>query len=96
MNTTRQRRSKSRRDTGTEQRLVEATRGCLRSRGLADTSSRAITDLAGANLAAITYHFGSKEQLVALSRARAAAVRTSGVELVSAVRSSPASRAPEG
>lgn len=69
MNTTRQRRSKSLRDTGTEQRLVEATRGCLRSRGLAETSSRAITDLAGANLAAITYHFGSKERLVAVALA---------------------------
>ena len=69
MNTRRQRRSKSSRDTGTEQRLVEATRGCLRSRGLAETSSRAITDLAGANLAAITYHFGSKEGLVAVALA---------------------------
>ena len=69
MNTTRQRRSKSRRETGTRERLVEAARGCLRTRGLAETSSRAITDLAGANLAAITYHFGSKERLVAIALA---------------------------
>ncbi|HEY3670155.1 MAG TPA: TetR/AcrR family transcriptional regulator [Acidimicrobiia bacterium] len=69
MNTERQRRSKDHRDTGTRQRLVEATQGCLRTRGLADTSSRAITDLAGANLAAITYHFGSKERLVAVALA---------------------------
>jgi AcrR family transcriptional regulator len=48
---------------------VEAARGCLRTRGLAETSSRAITDLAGANLAAITYHFGSKERLVAVALA---------------------------
>jgi AcrR family transcriptional regulator len=69
MNTARQRRSKDRRDTGTRERLVAATQGCLRTRGLADTSSRAITDLAGANLAAITYHFGSKERLVAAALA---------------------------
>jgi AcrR family transcriptional regulator len=67
MNAERQRRSKARRDTGTRDRLVEATQGCLRTRGLAATSSRAITDLAGANLAAITYHFGSKERLVAVA-----------------------------
>jgi AcrR family transcriptional regulator len=69
MNIARQRRSKELRDTGTRERLVEATQGCLRTRGLAQTSSRAITDLAGANLAAITYHFGSKEQLVAVALA---------------------------
>jgi AcrR family transcriptional regulator len=69
MNTVRQRRSKDLRDTGTRARLVEATQGCLRTRGLARTSSRAITDLAGANLAAITYHFGSKERLVAVALA---------------------------
>lgn len=48
---------------------MEATQGCLRTRGVAETSSRAITDLAGANLAAITYHFGSKEHLVAVALA---------------------------
>jgi AcrR family transcriptional regulator len=69
MNTGRQRRSKAQRDTGTRTRLVEAAQGCLRTRGLAETSSRAITDLAGANLAAITYHFGSKDRLVAVALA---------------------------
>ena len=69
MNTPRQRRSKDRRDTGTRERLVTATQDCLRARGLAETSSRAITEEAGANLAAITYHFGSKERLVAVALA---------------------------
>jgi AcrR family transcriptional regulator len=69
MNTVRQRRSKDRRETGTRERLVEAAQGCLRTRGLARTSSRAIADRAGANLAAITYHFGSKDQLVAVALA---------------------------
>ncbi len=69
MNSSRQRRSKDQRTTGTRDRLLQATQGCLRARGLAETSSRAITERAGANLAAITYHFGSKDQLVAVALA---------------------------
>jgi AcrR family transcriptional regulator len=49
----------------TRQRLLDATRECLGRQGLAATTSRDITRTAGVNLAAITYHFGSKEQLVA-------------------------------
>jgi AcrR family transcriptional regulator len=49
----------------TRERLVEAARVCVRDRGLAGASSREITRVAGANLAAITYHFGSKEALLA-------------------------------
>jgi AcrR family transcriptional regulator len=64
MNSSRQRRSKELRDTGTRARLVAATQGCLRTGGVARTSSRAIAERAGANLGAITYYFGSKEQLV--------------------------------
>lgn len=64
-----QRRSKDQRDTGTRAQLVEAAQGCLRSHGLARTSSRAIADAAGANLGAITYYFGSKEHLVAAALA---------------------------
>ena len=51
--------------TDTRQRLVEATRECLARGGLAATTSRGITHAAGANLGAITYHFESKDQLVA-------------------------------
>ena len=49
----------------TRDALVAATRACLTEHGLAGTTSRAITTRAGANLAAITYHFGSKNALVA-------------------------------
>ena len=49
----------------TRERLVEAARVCVRDRGLAGATSREITRVAGANLAAITYHFGSKDALVA-------------------------------
>ncbi len=49
----------------TRERLVEGARMCVRDRGLAGATSREITRVAGANLAAITYHFGSKDALVA-------------------------------
>ena len=49
----------------TRQDLLAATRTCIGRVGLAATTSRDITAEAGANLAAITYYFGSKEQLVA-------------------------------
>jgi AcrR family transcriptional regulator len=51
--------------TATKGRLVEATVACLRRQGLAATTSRHIAAEAGVNLAAITYHFGSKDALVA-------------------------------
>ena len=53
-----------REDTGTRARLLAATQGCLRDRGLGGRHLAPICDSAGANLAAITYYFGSKEQLV--------------------------------
>lgn len=67
---TAQRRSKGRRDSGARDRLVAAARACLRDRGLAATSSRLIADTARENLGAITYYFGSKDQLVATALAR--------------------------
>lgn len=51
--------------TETRQRLLGATRECLGRAGLAGTTSRDIASRAGANLAAITYYFGSKDDLVA-------------------------------
>jgi AcrR family transcriptional regulator len=49
----------------TKEALLAATRECLADRGETGTTSRAIAARAGANLAAITYHFGSKDALVA-------------------------------
>ena len=49
----------------TPDRLRDATWALIVSGGPAALTSRAITDRAGANLAAITYHFGSKDTLVA-------------------------------
>jgi AcrR family transcriptional regulator len=51
----------------TRKELRTATRACIATNGLAATTSRQITAAAGTNLAAITYHFGSKDQLVAES-----------------------------
>ncbi|HZD00782.1 MAG TPA: TetR/AcrR family transcriptional regulator [Actinomycetes bacterium] len=53
------------RSAATEARLLQGTLRCLRERGVAGTTSRDIAAAAGVNLAAITYHFGSKDELVA-------------------------------
>jgi AcrR family transcriptional regulator len=55
--------------TSTRERLLHATRQQVRAGGLEAASSRAITSVAGVNLAAITYHFGSKDALVAAALA---------------------------
>lgn len=47
----------------TRQRLLDAAERLFGSRGFAETSLRALTQEAGANLAAVHYHFGSKEAL---------------------------------
>jgi AcrR family transcriptional regulator len=49
--------------TGTEAALVVAARGLFAQHGYDGTSVRAVTGAAGANLGAITYHFGSKRVL---------------------------------
>ena len=64
-----QRRTRGQRDHGARDRLLRATRQCVRDRGLAGASSRVITDAAGVNLGAITYYFGSKDDLVAAALA---------------------------
>jgi AcrR family transcriptional regulator len=46
-------------------RLIEATQRVLVERGRQGASSRAIAAESGVNLAGITYHFGSKDELVA-------------------------------
>ena len=47
----------------TAETLVVAALGLFAERGYEGTSVRAITEAAGANLAAVTYHFGSKQAL---------------------------------
>ena len=50
-------------DTRTQ--ILDAAEHLFAERGFRGTSVRAITDRAGANLAAIAYHFGSKAELMA-------------------------------
>ena len=48
----------------TRQRLLDAAEVLFAEQGFAETSLRAITARAKANLAAVNYHFGSKEALL--------------------------------
>jgi AcrR family transcriptional regulator len=54
-----------RREAGarTRQRLLDATRSLLAEHGEDGVTLRDITDAAGTNVAAVSYHFGSKEAL---------------------------------
>jgi AcrR family transcriptional regulator len=54
-----------RREAGerTRQRLIDATRALLAEHGEDGVTLRAITDAANANVAAVSYHFGSKDAL---------------------------------
>src|SRR5580698_4469535 len=49
----------------TRTRILDAAEHLFAEHGFRGTSVRAITDLAGANLAAVGYHFGSKAELLA-------------------------------
>jgi AcrR family transcriptional regulator len=53
------------RAAATRQRLLDAAVASLRAHGAAGLTSREIARAAGVNLQAITYHFGSKDELVA-------------------------------
>jgi AcrR family transcriptional regulator len=64
MNRSRQRRAGGKRDTGVRERLLAAAGTLIAQEGTAATTSRAISARAGENLAAITYYFGSKDELV--------------------------------
>ena len=48
----------------TKERILDATERCVAELGIAAASIRTITKDAGVNLGAITYHFGSKENLI--------------------------------
>jgi AcrR family transcriptional regulator len=48
----------------TKQRLIEAAIACIERKGIQATTSRDIAAEAGANVAALNYHFGSKAALV--------------------------------
>lgn len=49
---------------GTVDRILDTAEVLFAQKGFAETSLRAITSRAGVNLAAVNYHFGSKEALI--------------------------------
>jgi AcrR family transcriptional regulator len=51
-------------DMGNREALLEAAKRCLIEKGYSKTTARDIADSAGVSLAAIGYHFGSKESLL--------------------------------
>ncbi|HYQ38579.1 MAG TPA: helix-turn-helix domain-containing protein, partial [Pseudomonas sp.] len=48
----------------TVERILDAAQQLFAERGFTETSLRMITARAGVNLAAVNYHFGSKEALI--------------------------------
>lgn len=50
-------------DMGTRQRLLEVARQVFAERGVKEATVREICGRAGANVAAVNYHFGGKERL---------------------------------
>ena len=57
-------------DSAVRERLIAATSRSITARGTVATTSRVIADAAGENLAAITYYFGSKDNLIVEALAR--------------------------
>ena len=51
-------------ERGTKERILDEAEKLFAEQGFAGTSMRAITTAADANLAAVNYHFGSKESLI--------------------------------
>lgn len=51
-------------ERGTVDRILDTAEVLFAQKGFAETSLRAITSKAGVNLAAVNYHFGSKESLI--------------------------------
>lgn len=59
-----ERTSEAREHLGTRQRILRAAEHLYAVRGFEGMSLRALTEEAGANLAAVNYHFGSKKELL--------------------------------
>ena len=69
--------------TKTRDRLLDAAETLFAQRGLEGASMRSITTLANANLAAVNYHFGSKEGLLrALLAARITPINEQRLQLL--------------
>ena len=77
----------------TKERLLEAAERLFAREGLSKTSLRSITEEAGVNVAAIHYHFGSKDDLLAeILRQRVAPMNRERLAKLAEIES----RIPEG
>jgi AcrR family transcriptional regulator len=70
----------------TIERILDAAEELFAERGVADTSVRNITEKAGVNVAAVNYHFGSRESLISRVVERRASIleaaRSGALDLV--------------
>lgn len=74
----------------TRRRLLEAAERLFAERGFRATSVRAVTTRAGANLAAVNYHFGSKDAMIReLFRRRLEPLNARRLRLLEAAGPSP-------
>lgn len=77
----------------TRDRLLAGALTCVRTKGLTATTSRDISAAAGVNLAGITYHFGSKDALIAEALVSAVHRWLAPARAVLAAGGDPATRA---
>lgn len=77
----------------TRERLLAGALTCVRTKGLTATTSRDIAAASGANLAGITYHFGSKDALIAEALLSAVRRWLAPARAVLAAGGEPATRA---
>lgn len=78
----------------TKDRILDAAEALFMEHGFEATSLRSITTAAGVNLAAVNYHFGSKEDLFeAVLRRRLDPMNQRRVDLLSALEAGAAGRA---
>lgn len=82
-------------ETDTKERILAAAERLYTERGVRGSSLRAITAEAGANVAAVNYHFGSKQELLrALIERRVDAANQQRLELLDRLESEASERAP--
>ncbi|MCB1643810.1 MAG: TetR/AcrR family transcriptional regulator [Pseudomonadales bacterium] len=84
-------------EDSTQNRILDAAESLFIEFGYAGTSMRAITEKAGVNLAAINYHFGSKEGLFAATvHRRMASINSSRLSRLEALLNSETGASVEG
>ena len=81
---------------GTRELLLDAAEALFAERGIQGASVRAITRQAGANLASVHYHFGSKDNLAReVFRRRLRPINAERLRLLDEIEANPARPGPE-